>query len=167
MTKRCTLTVVGTFLGLSALVAGTQPVAAQDTDAQERSLEGVWRVSFAPYFCASGVPVPGAAFEALLTFHKGGTMSGWLQNSVISVTRSPSHGLWQRENGWSEYSSRFIHFRYNLATGAFVGTQEALTHLVLGASGDEFTAEGTNSFFDKDGNLLGGGCATLVGSRFE
>lgn len=167
MTKRFTLAVVGTFLGLSALVAGIQPLAAQLPDAQERSLEGVWRVAVAPYFCASGVPVPGASFEALFTFHKGGTMSGWLQNSVISITRSPSHGLWQRESGWSEYSSRFIHLRYDLATGAFVGTQEALNHLVLGASGDEFTAEGTNAFFDKDGNLIGGGCAKMVGARFE
>jgi hypothetical protein len=167
MSKRFTLVVVGTLLGLTALVAGAQPVAAQAPDAQKRSLEGVWRVAAAPYFCATGLPVPGAAFEVLLTFHKGGTMSGWLQNSVISITRSPSHGLWQREKGWSEYSTRFIHLRYDLATGAFLGTQEALTHLVLGTSGNEFTAESTNSVFDKYGNLSGGGCAKMVGARFE
>ena len=157
--------------GIVALAVGlavSQAIAAaQAADAPERSIEGVWRVTVTPRNCVTGVPIPTAAFEALFTFHKGGTMSAWLQNSTITTTRSPNHGLWKRDEGWSAYSFKFVHLRYNLTTGVFIGTQEGAGTLVLGESGDEFTTDGSTASFDANGNPTGSSCSNSVGTRFK
>jgi hypothetical protein len=140
-------------------------VNAQPGASVQRSIEGVWRVTISPRNCITGIPFPGAAFESLFTFHKGGTMSVWAQNSMIFVTRSPSHGLWQRDQGWSDYSYRFVHLRYD-SSGSFIGSQDASGTLVLSESGYEFAAEGSNTFLDADGNPEGVGCASSVGTRY-
>ena len=127
------------------LLASQATVAAQDAGAPERSIEGVWLVTVTPRNCVTGIPIPTASFEALFTFHKGGTMSAWLQNSTITTTRSPNHGLWKREEGWSDYSFKVVHLRYNLTTGVFIGSQEGAGTLVLGESGDEFTTDGSTA----------------------
>ncbi len=134
---------------------------------QTRDLVGVWRVTLTPRNCVTGVPIPTAAAEALLTFHKGGTLSGWFQNSTITITRSPSHGLWQREHGRGDYSFKFVHLRYNLATGAYLGSQVARGTLRLSASGDELTTDSQTQLFDVNGNLTITSCANSVGTRFE
>ena len=166
MKNRFMQIIVGTFLGLLMLFGGTQLVSAQDGEGRERSLEGVWRVTITPRNCVTGVPIPTAAFEGLFTFHKGGTMSAWVQNRVITVTRSPSHGLWQQVRGLSGYSFKFVHLRYDLATGTFTGRQEGIGSLQLSASGDEFTTDSQTLVFDVNGNLTSTGCANSVGTRF-
>ena len=160
-------TTVGTFLALLMLFGGTQLVSAQDGEGQER-LEGVWRVTTTPRNCVTGVPIPTAAFEALFTFHKGGTLSVSLQNSAITITRSPGHGLWQREQGWGDYSFKFVHLRFDLVTGAYLARQVARGTLRLSESGDEFTTDSSTTSFDVNGvSLPGMGCSNAVGTRFE
>ena len=149
------------------LAVSQATVAAQDAAAPERTIEGVWRVTVTPRNCVTGVPIPVAAFEALYTFHKDGTMSAWLQNATITTTRSPNHGLWKRENGWSDYSFKFVHLRYSLPTGVFIGRQEGGGTLVLGESGDEFTTDGSSAMFDATGNPTGTGCSNSAGTRFK
>jgi len=167
MKKRFMQIIVGTFLGLLMLFGGTQLVSAQDGEGQER-LEGVWRVRLTPRNCVTGVPIPTAAAEALLTFHKGGTLSGWFQNSTITITRSPSHGIWQREQGWGDYSFKFVHLRFDLATGAFLASQVARGTLRLSESGNEFTTNSSTMSFDPHGVIIPGmGCSNAVGTRFE
>ena len=41
---------------------------AQDGQAPERSLEGGWLVTITPRICATGAPIPTAAFEAYIRF---------------------------------------------------------------------------------------------------
>jgi hypothetical protein len=139
---------------------------AQGQDAPERSLEGVWVVKTTPRNCATGIPNPTAAFEALYTFNTDGTGSASIRNSSLTVTRSPFHGLWRRELGWSDYSFRFVHIRWTTLTGAFAGKQEASGALVLSESGNEFMTDGLNKVFDIDGNLIITGCANSAGTRF-
>jgi len=166
MKNRFMQIIVGTFLGLLMLFGGTQLVSAQDGEGQDR-LEGVWRVTITPRNCVTGVPIPTAAFAALFTFHKGGTLSAWFQNSTITITRSPSHGLWQREQGWGDYSFKFVHLRYDLATGAYLGSQVARGTLRYSERRDEFTTDAQTQVFDVNGNLTSTGCANSVGTRFE
>ena len=172
-------TIIGTFLALVMLIGATQIfVAGQDSEnsgvllGQDerfgRTIEGVWRARITPRNCVTGVPIPTAAFEALFTFHKGGTMSAWTQNNVITVTRSPAHGLWKRESGWSDYKFKFVHLRYSLTTGELLARQEGGGTLVLGESGDEFTSDGSSRSFDVNGNPIGSGsCSNSVGTRFK
>ena len=166
MKNRFMQTTVGTFLALLMLFGGTQLVSAQDGEGQD-SLEGVWRVTITPRNCVTGVPIPTAAFAALFTFHKGGTLSVSLQNSTITITRSPGHGLWQREQGWGDYSFKFVHLRFDLATGAFLASQVGRGTLRLSESGDEFTTDSQTQVFDVNGHLTITGCANSVGTRFE
>ncbi len=149
------------------LFGGTQLVSAQDGEGQD-SLEGVWRVKTTPRNCVTGVPIPTTPFEFLFTFHKGGTLSVSLQNSTITITRSPGHGLWQREHGEGDYSFKFVHLRFDLATGAFLARQVARGTLRLSESGDEFTTNSSTMSFDAHGVIIPGmGCANAVGTRFE
>jgi hypothetical protein len=169
MSKK-TLTAIryGIMAIVMALAILQTTVTAQDGEEQERSLEGVWRARITPRNCVTGIPNPTAAFEALFTFHKGGTISAWVQNSVITVTRSPSHGLWKRERGWSDYSFKFVHLRYNLTTGELSASQVSGGTLVLGENGDEFTTDASTTSFDVNGNPIGsGGCSNSVGTRFK
>ena len=159
-------TIGRTFLALLMLFGGTQLVSAQDGEGQER-LEGVWQVTTTPRNCVTGVPIPTTPFEFLFTFHKGGTMSASLQNLTITITRSPGHGLWQREHGRGDYSFKFVHLRYDLATGAFLGSQVARGTLRLSESGDQFTTNSQNQVFDVNGHLTITSCANSVGTRFE
>ena len=160
-------TTVGTFLALLMLFGGTQLVSAQDGEGQD-SLEGVWQVTTTPRNCVTGVPNPTAAFAALFTFHKGGTLSVSLQNSTITITRSPGHGLWQREHGGGNYSFKFVHLRLDLATGAFLASQVARGTLRLSESGDEFTTNSSTTSFDVHGVIIPGmSCSNAVGTRFE
>ena len=136
----------------------------KSSNAGERTIQGVWRTAVTPRNCQTGDPVA-PPFQGLFTFNKGGTLSefGVVANPAL---RSPGHGLWQREQGWQDYSLKFTFLRYN-ASGVFIGTQKVTSTLELGASGDEFTTNGAVEVFDAGGNLVGTGCATAAGTRFE
>jgi hypothetical protein len=80
--------------------------------------------------------------------------------------RSPGHGVWRREHGWQEYSFAFTYYRYN-ASGVFIGSQKVTAALELGASANEFASRSVIEVFDVNDNLIGAGCATAAGTRFE
>ena len=79
---------------------------------------------------------------------------------------SPGHGVWQREHGWQNYSFAFTYYRHN-ASGVFLGSQTVAAALELGASGDEFASRSAIETLDVTGAVIGTGCATAVGTRFE
>jgi hypothetical protein len=132
-----------------------------------RSPTGLWLVSFMPYVCATGNSIPTAAFESLFTFHDDGTLTGWLQNSTITTTRSPSLGIWKRTHGWNHYAIKFIHLRYKLPEGNFLGRQQAMGELVLDPGGDTFSISSTATVFTEDGGIQQQSCANAVGTRMQ
>jgi hypothetical protein len=144
---------------------------AAGSDGQGKSdLTGVWRVTITPRNCDTGMPIPIAAFEALFTFHKGGTMSVWVPWTVgatMVTMRSPVHGLWRREHGRNDYAFKIVHLRYNLATGVFLGRQESSAILELGENGNEFATDSSTVVFDATGTAVAQSCANSVGIRFE
>ena len=163
----------------SALVAIAVTVALSFASAQTaeknlssaRTVEGVWRTMVTPVNCETGDPLA-PPFPGLFTFNEGGTMSeygispGQVQTPAL---RSPGHGVWQREHGHHgehNYSFSFIFYRYN-TSGMFIGSQKITAALELGASGDQFTTHSAVEIFDANGNLIGTGCATAAGTRFE
>ena len=149
-----------------ALALSQASVTAQDVG-KERSLEGVWMVTIMPRNCTTGNPIPTAVSRAIYTFHKDGTVAVWAQNSTITTTRSPSHGLWRSEFGWSDYSFKFVHLRYSGTTGAFLGKQEGQGTLVLSESGDEFTTDGSATVFDINDTPGTPGWSNSIGTRFK
>ena len=155
---------VGTALALLMLVGGAQIVVSGQK--QERTIEGVWRTVVTPRNCITGLPAA-PSFPGLFTFSKGGTLSEYgISPGLSPALRSPGHGVWQREHGWQEYSFAFTFYRYN-ASGVFLGSQKITAALELGASGDDFASRSAIEILDVSGNLIGMGCATAVGTRFE
>lgn len=164
---QCGIIMTVVILMISA-VSLTAPSVTAQSEAPERSLEGVWLVQTTPRNCATGVPNPTAAFESLYTFHRDGTMLVSLRNNSLTLERTAAHGLWRRDQGWSDYSFRFVHLRRTIATGLFAGKQESGGTLVLSESGDEFTTDSNTLAYNVDGTPAGaGGCANSVGTRFK
>lgn len=149
------------------IVAAFSHLSYADGNARAgRSIEGVWHVTTTPRFCDSGDAIPNATFEGLFTFHKDGTMSVWVQNAAIFITRSPSQGLWERDLGKRKYAYKFVHLRYD-NMGYFSGKQDASGSLTLNKNGNEFATDSSTTFFDLNGDPEGMGCATAVGTRYD
>ena len=164
--KRTMLSTI-TLTILAIAVAISQATVTGQDQGPDRSLVGVWLVQITPRNCATGEPIPTAAFAALFTFHEDKTMLVSLRNNSLTLERTAAHGLWRRNLGWSEYSFKFVHIRRNVSTGAFAGLQEGVGTLVLANSGDEFASDGSSTVFDVNGNPGTPGCSNAVGTRFK
>jgi hypothetical protein len=162
------------YAGISTLAMTVSLAAAQDTQprqssttstASERTIQGVWRTVVTPRNCQTGEAI--LTLSGLFTFNQGGTMSEYgIGPGSSPALRSPGHGVWQREHGWQDYSFAFTYYRYN-ASGVFLGSQKVAAALALGASGDEFASRSAIEILDVNGTVIGSGCATAVGARFE
>jgi hypothetical protein len=153
-----------TVMAVSARGIRNEPSSAA-SKGHERTIRGVWRTVVTPRNCQTGAPI--LTLPGLFTFHAGGTMSEFgVPPGSTPALRSPGHGVWQREHGWQQYSFAFTYYRYN-ATGAFIGTQKVTADLELGASGDEFASRSVIEIFDASDTLIGAGCATAAGTRFD
>lgn len=152
----------------SFIVSGQDKQTAELSNNRERTIEGVWRTMVTPRNCQTGDPIPNVTpISGLFTFNKGGTMAEYgIGPGQTPALRSPGHGLWQREQGWQDYSFTFIFNRYN-ASGGFIGNQIVRGVLELGTSGNSFTTSSSVQILDAGDNQIGIGCATAVGTRFE
>ncbi len=156
----------GTCLGLAVIfgymqvfVSGQVDLIDEEKFITDRRIEGAWRTTVTPRNCQTGDPVA-PSFPGFLVFHRGGTISG------TSTAVSSAYGVWKRESGRRNYSFKTLSFRYG-PTGAFIGTHQINQSIALAQNGDEFTSTGTFELFDPNGNQIGSGCATAVGTRFE
>ena len=167
MNIRLSKKLLATVIGLCAVIVAPAATATAQQKGKERSLVGVWRVTITPRNCSTGLPLPAPPFQGLYTFHDGGTMSEWIANAnVLPGQRSPGHGLWQREQGWNEYSLAFVFLRYN-ASGAYTGRQESRGNILLSENGNEFTQNSSTAIFDPAGTVTITSCASVDGVRFE
>jgi hypothetical protein len=137
-------------------------IAAQEGGVPERGLAGVWEVTTTPRDCATGEPIPAAAFEGLYTFHKDGTLTSWYS----SGTPSTGQGLWRLEHGWSDYSFRLVRILRS-TTGVFSGKSEIGGTLTLSESGDQYTSDEYTIVYSIDGVPGTPRCLNSVGTRFR
>ncbi len=151
-------TLAGTFLGLLILIVGTQIFVSGQSGESQR-IEGTWRTIVTPRNCQTGDAVA-PPFQSLLSFNRGGTLVG------TSTVAASVFGVWQRGHSFHDYSFAFANLRYN-TSGVFIGTQTVRQTAALSADGNGFTTTGTVEIFDTNGNLIGTGCSTSTGTRFE
>ena len=162
------------FAGISAVTTTISLTSAQSIQddpssstatAAAATIRGVWRTVVTPYNCQTGQPI--LSLSGLFTFHQGGTMSEYgIGPGATPALRSPGHGVWQREHGWQEYSLAFTFYRYS-ATGVLLGSQRVRAALELGAGGDEFASRSAIETLDANDEVIGRGCATSIGTRFQ
>jgi hypothetical protein len=146
------------------LVGGAQMfVSGQDSEKQERSIEGTWRTTVTIRNCQTGAPI--TTFPGLQTFNQGGTL---VESATIPAPslRTLGHGVWKREQGWREYSFAFVYDLFN-ADGTLAGSRIIRGALTLGAGGNEYTVVSSSETFDAKGQLSATGCSTATATRFE
>ena len=160
-------------LGSGLILAGARGGVAQRREqaAEAQLLEGTWRVRVRVIDCQTGEPL-GNPFQALLTFARGGTMTGTAASPVPAVL-GPAHGVWSadpepkgRRDG-SERSYRAAATALVTRDGVLVQTQTVTQNIQMGNNPDEFVSNASVEFFDPDGELLMTGCATATGERFQ
>lgn len=155
----------GIALAVISLLTAAMAVVSAQGASHERTIEGTWRTVVTPRNCQTGDPFPSLA--GLFTFHQGGTMAEYGIGAGSSpALRSPGHGVWRREAGWQVYSFGFTFNRYN-ASGIFQGTQKVTGELELDGGGDTFATRSLIEMLDANDVVIGSGCATATGARFE
>jgi hypothetical protein len=170
--KKCTGVVpcvVISTLAVTVSLAAAQDAGLQQSSApssaHEQTIQGVWRTAVTPRNCQTGDAI--LTLSGLFTFNQGGTMSEYgIGPGSSPALRSPGHGVWAREHGWQDYSFAFTFYRYS-ASGVFLGSQKITATLELGAGGDAFASRSAIEILDVNGAVIGTGCATAVGTRFE
>jgi hypothetical protein len=156
-----------------ALTLGmAQNVRAESTEAGEQTLEGTWWVQVNLLTdCVSRTPL--TSFAALLTFAKGGTMTGATTNASFAVgQRSGDHGIWSRNAGhtYTASSVALLLFtsppNFPISPGFATGSQR-LDQAIELTDDDHFTSDAVTTFFDVHGVEYRSGCATALGRRFR
>ena len=161
-------TIAGTFLA-SLIVFGFAQiyVSGQENTSDKKtakSIVGVWETAVTVRNCETGAPLA-PEFQGLSTYNSGGTYTE-SSGGGNPVLRSPGHGIWERENGWRNYSLKFVFLRFN-SSGVLIGKQKVFQTLELSENGDQLTSSGRFEVLDLNGNVIGSGCSTAAATRFE
>jgi hypothetical protein len=140
---------------------GRTSAAAAQTIAPAWWLSGTWVVTV-----TRENPPPNArpTFESLMTFTRDG---GMLETSNTGTAlRGPAHGAWVRI-GPRQFATSMILFRFDPASGAFLGTQQVHRTMTLSRDQMRFTASSVAEQYNPDGSLaIGGLRATETGRLF-
>ena len=160
------------MLGMSLAVVLLPAVAAtaQQSQAQARTLEGVWYMRITVRDCATRAALA-PPVRSLVTFAAGGT----LQESVggggfAPGQRSDGHGTWTHKGGHT-YDQRFVAtINFTTAPGPGPGFEAGwikVHHTVEVIDADHIESAGSNTFYRVDGEVYRTGCSTATGTRFE
>ncbi|MGH2901773.1 MAG: hypothetical protein ACRDMZ_24070 [Solirubrobacteraceae bacterium] len=132
-------------IALTAMAIGAISASAGG-ESGENQLTGAWMVAV-----DRGPALP--ALKSLQTYTKG---HGVVEIANGGATaRSPGHGAWRRVAG-STYGTTVVFFRYDPATGVYLGTVKIRHTLELSRDGDAFTGVAVGELRDPAGNLLPG-----------
>jgi hypothetical protein len=151
---------------LAVAVASATPAAAQ-SQAAAIGLQGTWRVQVNLTNCSNGQNI-GPSFASLLTFARGGTLTGTTSNAAFQPgQRTGDFGIWWQTGGntYSADSEAFILFTNSTPPIFQRGTQRITQSITLNV--DTFESFATTRFFDTNGALINSGCAHAIGSRFN
>lgn len=169
-TMASVLTLAGVLFLSTGRSAGAQMVQSPEARAADntRRIEGTWRVTVTQIVCATGAPI-GLPFQSLLTFARGGTLSGTTASTSFQPgQRSSDFGVWSQTGGhdYSAVSEAFIIFSAGFFTQ---GSQIISQSIRLTNGGNGFDDVASVQFYDVNGNPLlpAPGCATAVGQRLQ
>jgi hypothetical protein len=140
------------------LVAGATSGATSASSTRALSgnqLSGGWQATV-------NLPPPLGPLLSLQVFDEGG---GFTESSnEPPATRSVLYGSWERIKG-RLYAATGIHFRFDPATAAYLGTRKVDRTIELSQDGQSFSAVARATTYDANGNVLGVGTATSTGVR--
>jgi hypothetical protein len=165
------LVVVPKYVTLAALALvfalGFPASLAAQSEAAATGMVGTWRVQVSVINCSTGQTV-GPRFSSLLTFGRGGTLSGTTRNPAFQPgQRTSDFGFWRQtgSNTYSADSEAFLLFTSSAPPVFQAGTQRIVQSITL--SGDSFDSVAITRFYDTAGTLLTSGCARAIATRYE
>ena len=144
-----------------AAIAGGKPGHAPGLPPSAANrIVGTWRIQATVGPCQGG---PTQTFEAINTFHAGGTLSDI--NMFPPATRVSGQGIWElQRNG--QYRTRFQFFRF-LPDGTYDGVQDIRTHVVLNHAATQLTKTIQARVLNVDGSVRAQLCGTSSGHRLS
>lgn len=149
-------------LALVFVFAASLMAVAQSEQSSE-GLTGVWRVTVALQDCATGTPL-GAPFTSLLSFNRGGTMSGTTSNpSFAPGQRSADLGIWEYKGDHNYFAASEA---FLAAGGPFQQGTQRIAQAVH-VDGNEFESNATVQFMNASGGVYRAACAVAHGTRFD
>ena len=172
-----------TALGLATALLmslGGTALAQSPHSASKHSLAGTWFVRVTLRDCTTRAPF--GAFNSLVTFHRGGTLSESTSSPGAVGQHGSGSGNWAPAEDHT-YSQRLVALM-NFDTPAnvpgapgfdptlpvspaFFAGWSTVTHTVTLANADRARSSGTNTFFKADGTPYASGCSTAILTRFE
>ena len=159
----------------AALVTGApfRADAQEYRESPSRTLQGTWWVQVTTFTdCVSRTPL--ISFSALLTFARGGTMTGTTTNPGFAVgQRSTDHGVWARQRGSRQFAASSVALilfttaaNFPTTPGFQAGSQRLDQQIEL-TDADHFTSDAITTFFNTSGQKYRQGCAAALGERFQ
>jgi hypothetical protein len=148
--------------GLAVLITmGTSSTSMAQRNGGGR-LEGAWNTQVSIIDCQSGNVI--FTFANMPVFMAGGTMVE-STTSTAPALRTQGEGVWRHTTG-NNYVFRFKSFSFN-AQNVFTGWMIIQADASLDSTGDAYTSSATIEVYNPNGVLVGTGCATTAGTRFE
>lgn len=167
--------VAAIVVAVLAAMTWPRPIGAQEYGERRarRTLEGTWWVQVTALSdCNSRTPL--GSFTALLTFARGGTMTGTTTNPAFANgQRGPDHGVWFRAGAPHAYRASSVAFLLFTtlpnppSTPGFQAGSQRLDQTIALVDADHFTSDAITQFFDVAGHKYREGCATAAAYRFE
>lgn len=153
---------------LALVVALALPAAvAAQSEASAAGMVGTWRVQVSAVNCSTGQTM-GPSFASMLTFARGGTLTGTTRNPAFQPgQRSSDFGVWQQtgSNTYSADSEAFLLFNSSAPPLFQAGTQKIIQSITL--NGNSFESVAITRFYDTAGNIVSSGCAHAVATRYQ
>lgn len=145
---------VRAFVAIAMILFGFQALLLAQG---KHNLEGTWDVSVTVVNCQSGALI--RTVRALQMFSEDGSFT----ETASTYLRGSSLGRWDHVDG-NVNTSTYWFFRYN-ADGTFKSIAEGLNKEELSGDGSHFTATGTITDYDANGNVISVGCVTHAARR--
>jgi|SRR5215211_2710841 len=159
MTSKRSLASVITLVAVAAMAAAAAIYASSGDDGRSQGANeiiGSWELTV-----DRGPQLP--PVKGLTTYTRGHSVVG----TGNLLTRGPSHGTWEHLSG-RLYADTHVFFRFDPATGTFLGTQRINETARLAPDGDSYTAVAISNLFDPNGHLVVGGLrATVTATRIH
>lgn len=146
--------VIVVAVGAAVVPAGT----ASNDESAGNQLAGTWIGTVIR-------PAPLSPVTSLQAYTDTGSVIEW-GNDASGVGRSPQFGTWERIGG-RLYAASGTFFRFNPATGAYVGSMKINRKLRLSDDGQSFTGVARVLTLDLSGNVVSSFVARSTGVRME
>jgi hypothetical protein len=165
-----TKALIGSAIVSLAVATATPAAAGGDDHGQFPApafLAGSWQVRITPYVCGSNpiVSFPERAFDSLLTFAAGGTVTETTANPNFQPgQRSPGHGYWSRvdRRSYDAVLQAFIQF----TAGSYTRGTQLLEQEIELVDADHWTSTAVVTFRNAQGDKVPpSGCATAAAVR--